>query len=71
MRAQFESNEQVELRLLWRDPLHDFAFLSFDPKQIKDQELCAIKLRPDLLAEGVEVRIVGNSAGVGKQVGYA
>ena len=48
---------------MYRDPIHDFGILRFDPKAIKYMPLEALTLRPDLAKIGVEIRVVGNDAG--------
>ena len=47
----------------YRDPVHDFGILRFDPKQIKYLTLSELPLRPDLAKIGAEIRILGNDAG--------
>ncbi|KAK1656694.1 hypothetical protein BDP55DRAFT_739944 [Colletotrichum godetiae] len=59
----FESHEEVDVYPVYRDPVHDFAFLRFDPKAVKHTDLGGLQLRPDLAAVGLEVRVVGNDAG--------
>jgi pro-apoptotic serine protease NMA111 len=48
---------------VYRDPVHDFGILRFDPKAIKYMPLEALELRPDLARVGCEIRVVGNDAG--------
>lgn len=48
---------------VYRDPVHDFGILRFDPKAIKYMPLAALTLRPDLARVGAEIRVVGNDAG--------
>lgn len=48
---------------MYRDPVHDFGILRFDPRAIKYLPLSALELRPDLAKVGVEIRVVGNDAG--------
>jgi S1-C subfamily serine protease len=48
---------------VYRDPVHDFGILRFDPKAIKYMPVTALQLRPDLAKVGVEIRVVGNDAG--------
>lgn len=59
----FDNHEEAVVKPSYRDPIHDFGFLRFDPTTIKYitvQELC---LRPDLAKVGTEIRVVGNDAG--------
>lgn len=48
---------------VYRDPVHDFGILRFDPSAIKYMPLTALGLRPDLAKVGSEIRVVGNDAG--------
>ncbi len=48
---------------MYRDPVHDFGILKFDPKAIKYMSVTALELRPDLAKVGIEIRVVGNDAG--------
>lgn len=54
---------QCDVRPVYRDPVHDFGILKFDPKTIKYMQLSALKLQPESAKVGVEVRVVGNDAG--------
>lgn len=44
----FNNQEEVDAFPIYRDPVHDFGFLKFDPSAVKHMKLAAIKLRPDL-----------------------
>jgi S1-C subfamily serine protease len=57
------SREETLAKVLWVDPVHDFAFVCYDPKSLKRTETCAIPLRPEGAKIGVEVRLVGSDAG--------
>ncbi|EFQ27733.1 PDZ domain-containing protein [Colletotrichum graminicola M1.001] len=68
----FDNHEEVDAYPVYRDPVHDFGILRFDPKAVKYMKLNALVLRPDLAKEwvtanastvGVEIRVVGNDAG--------
>ncbi len=48
---------------VYRDPVHDFGILRFDPNKIKYMPLSELVLRPDLAKVGSEIRVVGNDAG--------
>ena len=48
---------------VYRDPIHDFGILRFDPKAIKYMPLTSLDIRPDLARVGAEIRVVGNDAG--------
>lgn len=44
----FNNQEEVDTYPIYRDPVHDFGFLKFDPKAVKYMTLTAMELRPDL-----------------------
>ncbi|KAL1915309.1 uncharacterized protein VTP21DRAFT_6767 [Calcarisporiella thermophila] len=55
--------EEVELKPIYRDPVHDFGFMQFDPTKIKFMELIEIPLSPERAKVGLDIRVVGNDAG--------
>lgn len=59
----FDNHEECDVHPVYRDPVHDFGFLKFDPKAIKYMPLSKLPLRPDLAKIGSEIRVVGNDAG--------
>jgi hypothetical protein len=59
----FDNHEEVDAYPVYRDPVHDFGILRFDPKAIKYMPVAALPLRPDLAKVGAEIRVVGNDAG--------
>ena len=59
----FDNHEEVDVYPVYRDPVHDFGILRFDPEKVKYLPLGALELRPDLAKVGVEIRVVGNDAG--------
>eukprot|EP00053_Salpingoeca_punica_P023971 m.11928 g.11928 ORF g.11928 m.11928 type:complete len:1026 (-) comp5999_c0_seq2:148-3225(-) len=61
--ALFANHEEVPVRVVYRDPVHDFAFARFDPKRLRHMQLEELKLMPQNAKVGTEVRIVGNNAG--------
>ncbi|EGV60621.1 signaling-associated PDZ domain-containing protein [Yamadazyma tenuis ATCC 10573] len=61
--AVFDNHEEAVVKPIYRDPIHDFGFLQFDPSDIKHMELSQLELRPDLGTVGTEIRVVGNDAG--------
>ncbi len=61
--AVFENREEVELRAIYRDPVHDFGFFQFDPAELRFMDLVALPLAPEGAKVGVEIRVVGNDAG--------
>ncbi|KAI9297381.1 trypsin-like serine protease [Neoconidiobolus thromboides FSU 785] len=56
-------HEEIDVYPVYRDPVHDFGFLRFNPKDVKYLKLKSIPLRPDLAKVGLDIRVVGNDAG--------
>lgn len=61
--AVFQDNEEVELRAVYRDPIHDFGIYQFDPKDVRFIHFDALELAPESARVGTEIRVVGNDAG--------
>lgn len=61
--AVFLDHEEVPLRAVYRDPVHDFGFYQFDPAALKYMDLAELPLEPSHARVGVEIRVVGNDAG--------
>ncbi|QLG70325.1 hypothetical protein HG535_0A02630 [Zygotorulaspora mrakii] len=61
--AVFDNHEECDVTPIYRDPVHDFGFLKFDPKKIKYMKIEALELKPTLARVGSEIRVVGNDAG--------
>lgn len=59
----FDNHEECDVYPVYRDPVHDFGILRFDPKKIKYMPVAALELKPELAKVGVEIRVVGNDAG--------
>lgn len=59
----FDNHEECDVYPVYRDPVHDFGILRFDPKAIKYMPLGELTLKPELARVGVEIRVVGNDAG--------
>ncbi|RMZ75322.1 hypothetical protein DV737_g5361, partial [Chaetothyriales sp. CBS 132003] len=62
-RGYILTNRHCDVRPVYRDPVHDFGILQFDPSAIKYMAVTALKLQPESARVGVEVRVVGNDAG--------
>jgi S1-C subfamily serine protease len=60
--AIFNNHEQVPVYPIYRDPVHDFGFLKFDPSLIKYMALDEIELDPNVKI-GAEIKVLGNDAG--------
>ena len=61
--AVFQNREEVPLRALYCDPVHDFAFFRFDPAAVAFHRVEEVPLAPDAASVGLEVRVVGNDSG--------
>ncbi|RCI03237.1 serine protease [Rhizopus stolonifer] len=61
--AVLTNYEEVDLIPVYRDPVHDFGFMKFDPKRIQFMELQDIQLSPERAKVGLDIRVVGNDAG--------
>jgi len=61
--ALFLNREEVELKPIYRDPVHDFGFFQYDPAKLKFIKPQALKLTPQKAKVGREIRVVGNDAG--------
>ncbi|KAF9382125.1 hypothetical protein CPC16_009509 [Podila verticillata] len=61
--AILSNYEEVELKPIYRDPVHDFGFLQFDPSKVQFMKLEEITLSPERARVGLDIRVVGNDAG--------
>ncbi|PCC67603.1 serine protease, S1-C subfamily, contains C-terminal PDZ domain [Nannocystis exedens] len=61
--AVFLNHEEIPLRPVYRDPVHDFGFFRYDPAALRFIRPPALRLRPDKALVGTELRVVGNDAG--------
>ncbi|MGB5621026.1 MAG: serine protease, partial [Gammaproteobacteria bacterium] len=61
--AIFINNEEVELRAVYRDPVHDFGVYRYDPASLRFIQPAELPLRPDGAQVGREIRVIGNDAG--------
>ncbi|KAK9234983.1 hypothetical protein V1525DRAFT_435114 [Lipomyces kononenkoae] len=61
--AVFVNYEEVPLRPIYRDPIHDFGFFQYDPEKVKFLEVEQIDLRPDLARVGLSIKVIGNDSG--------
>uniref|UniRef100_A0A8H7NNF4 Pro-apoptotic serine protease NMA111 n=1 Tax=Bionectria ochroleuca TaxID=29856 RepID=A0A8H7NNF4_BIOOC len=59
----FDNHEEVDCYPVYRDPVHDFGILRYDPKAIKYMTVDGLDLKPEQAQVGVEIRVVGNDAG--------
>ena len=61
--AVFRNNEEVRLTPVYRDPVHDFGFFSYDPDELRYIEPAELPLVPEGAGIGREIRVIGNDAG--------
>ena len=61
--ATFLNHEEVELRAVYRDPVHDFGIYRYDPAKLHFMKPAALPLAPEDAQVGREIRVVGNDAG--------
>ncbi len=61
--ALFKNQEEVELKAIYRDPVHDFGFYRYDPEKLKYIAPAQLVLDPSGAQVGREIRVVGNDAG--------
>jgi S1-C subfamily serine protease len=61
--AVFQNREEVELRAIYRDPVHDFGVYRYDPAKLRYIKPTALPLYPEGAKIGTDVRVVGNDAG--------
>ncbi len=56
-------HEEIPVRAVYRDPVHDFGFYQFDPAAVEFMELPELVLAPENARRGREIRVIGNDAG--------
>jgi S1-C subfamily serine protease len=61
--AIFLNNEEVSLKPIYRDPVHDFGFFRYDPEELQYMEPAELPLAPRAAGVGREIRVIGNDAG--------
>jgi len=61
--AVFQNHEEVELRPVYRDPVHDFGFFRYDPDAVQFMAPAELELAPERARVGIEIRVIGNDAG--------
>ena len=61
--GRFLNQEEVELYPVYRDPVHDFGFFRYDPKELQFMKPTELKLVPEGAQIGRDIRVVGNDAG--------
>ena len=61
--AIFPNQEEVKLVPVYRDPVHDFGFFSYNPEHLKFIDPAELPLVPEAAQIGKDIRVVGNAAG--------
>jgi S1-C subfamily serine protease len=61
--AVFLNREELPVYPLYRDPIHDFGFMRFNPKKLRFMEVGEVPLAPQGAQVGIEIRVVGNDSG--------
>ena len=61
--ATFQNQERVDAVPLYRDPVHDFAFVRYDPDALRYADPTSLALRPDKVATGMNIRVIGSDGG--------
>ncbi len=61
--AVFLNHEEIPLRPVYRDPVHDFGFFQYDPAALRFIQPETLRLAPHKAQIGTEIRVVGNDAG--------
>ncbi len=61
--ALFANREEIELKPIYRDPVHDFGFYQYDPAELQFIKPKSLPLKPKEAVVGREIRVVGNDAG--------
>jgi pro-apoptotic serine protease NMA111 len=61
--AILQNNEEIDLTPIYRDPVHDFGFLKYDPGDVRFHHLRALPLKPSHARQGTDIRLIGSDAG--------
>jgi len=61
--AIFSNSEEIDLKPIYRDPVHDFGFFQYDPKALQFIQPKALKLAAQTAKVGDDIRVVGNDSG--------
>jgi S1-C subfamily serine protease len=61
--AIFLNREELPVHPVYADPVHDFAFLRFDPSALQFMAVREVPLAPEAAAVGLDIRVVGNDSG--------
>ena len=61
--AVFLNHEEVDLKAVYRDPVHDFGLFQYNPDDLRFIEPEELELNAQSALVGREIRVVGNDAG--------
>ena len=61
--AVFSNYEEVPLTAIYRDPVHDFGFYRFNPKDVRFLDVPELSLNPTGARVGMNIRVIGNDSG--------
>ncbi|KAJ2005899.1 hypothetical protein H4R26_001706 [Coemansia thaxteri] len=61
--ARFENLESIPLVPWYYDPVLDFAFFRYNPRDLKRARPIAIRLAPEKAVEGLEIRVISCESG--------
>lgn len=61
--ATFQNQERVDAVPLYRDPIHDFAFIRYDPAALRYAAPESLSLRPEKVRTGMDIRVIGSDGG--------
>lgn len=53
--ALFSNREEIELKPIYRDPVHDFGFFQYDPKKLKFIKPKSLPIKPEAAVVGREI----------------
>ena len=63
LKVTFHNGRKLDARVLYVDPLVDFAFVQVPPESLKDMDIAALLLAKDEPQIGTQVTIVGSNEG--------
>lgn len=63
LNATFQNQERVVAVPLYRDPVHDFAFVRYDPASLQYAQPDSLQLRPEKVSTGMNIRVIGSDGG--------
>lgn len=61
--ATFQNQERVDAVPLYRDPVHDFGFIRYEPADLQYSQPLSLALRPDKVSTGMNIRVIGSDGG--------